>query len=155
MDKVDWEGLKAKYDAWLMSDADPGAGCSSNEDFWIAGYMAAHEKDQAELLRLRERLEMWATDDAGNRFYMPDENTDGISCRDETIKLLDERHERDQRMIKAAENLRDDALTLANAANAACRVLSGKAGAICDVGNLDAAINRFTLSVGGYDKAKQ
>jgi len=62
-----------------------------------------------------------------------------------------EQHEKDQRVIAAAEKMRDDALYLANAANAAWRLLSGKAGAICDVGNLDAAISKASVAIAGYD----
>jgi hypothetical protein len=55
------------------------------------------EANAATIARLEDRLELWPVDPATGEFDKSmklGESCDGISCRDETIKLLDERCER-------------------------------------------------------------
>jgi len=64
------------------------------------------EQRNRELARLRERLEMYYTDDKGNRIECDSESMDGIACRDETIKLLDKNVS--ELREKLAQMLRND-----------------------------------------------
>ena len=49
------------------------------------------ERLTKEIAALRDRLEMHYTDGKGNRVEFDEPSMDGISCRDETIKLQDNR----------------------------------------------------------------
>ena len=52
-----------------------------------------------EIRRLENRLEVY---DSTGKIRLS-EDCDGIACRDETIRLLDERHEGDKKVVHAAE----------------------------------------------------
>ena len=52
-----------------------------------------------EIKRLENRLEVY---DSTGKIRLS-EDCDGIACRDETIRLLDERHEGDKKVVHAAE----------------------------------------------------
>ena len=65
-----------------------------------------------ENLRLSERLEMvWGTDGDGNRVLLPAGTPDGIACRDETIRHLEERslrlEERNAQLARLCRGLVD------------------------------------------------
>lgn len=64
----------------------PASSCQNELCILRAALAARNERVRV----LEERLELWATDNEGNRVYLPSESTDGIACRDATIRLQDE-----------------------------------------------------------------
>ena len=87
---------RATYDARLLQEA-------------LATATLAHQVAEAEVARLHERLEdNYAFDGEGNRIAVePGSIPDGISCRDETIRLLDDLVERkDERIAKLVSRAR-------------------------------------------------
>ena len=72
----------------LLADYPPGKAY----DYPLCDYIYVTSDLLAENARLRARLEIDSTTDGeGNRVPHPAPEIDGIACRDETIKLLDEK----------------------------------------------------------------
>jgi len=75
-------------------NADIAAAVTRKRDSLIASLSATHARLQSERDKLRTRLELDSVWKDGARVPAPDGIPDGISCRDETIKLLEARIER-------------------------------------------------------------
>ena len=70
------------------------------------GFQAGVRVAEERIAALEERLELWAEDGEGNKVKLEIGDSDGIGCRDETIKLLDEkvkRYEAKPKVLDASE----------------------------------------------------
>lgn len=89
--------------------------------------LAKIERQQTRIDQLEQRLELWPVDPASgqpDRSIKLDESCDGIACRDETIRLLDEQRaklradiENRKRAMKAVRQWAQDNLTTRQAAH--------------------------------------
>ena len=75
----------------MLAALTPEGRAARGESLWLIEAAAALREAAASIARLHERLEdNYAFNDKGERVPMePSESTDGIACRDATIRLLD------------------------------------------------------------------
>lgn len=92
--------------------AEKDVGLRGDLESFVADMLATIDSKDAEIKRLRDRLEIgyvWKDDGNGNWIKVEDddgftETYDGIACRDETIKILDQNVSTLREKVRLLEN---------------------------------------------------